>query len=171
MPCEDQAMHADDLPIEWRPRTGDPVEGGKPEEDRESPYALFQRGQALSARRHYAQAAIVLERANRLQPGKGSILELLGRAYFMSRQWEPAAETFRRLLELDPSAHYGHYALGQTLKRLGRTTDARLHLRLAVALSPGSRLYREALERLTGTGTRRRAELPAADTDANPPAG
>jgi tetratricopeptide (TPR) repeat protein len=136
-------MRPDDLPIEWYPTGDDP-----PGDERESPYVLLQRGQALSARRHYAQAAIVLERADRLQPGKGSILELLGRAYFMSRQWELAAGTFRRLLEVDPSAHYAHYALGQTLKRLGRLADARLHLRLAVALSPGSRLYREAFDRL-----------------------
>jgi tetratricopeptide (TPR) repeat protein len=137
-------MDADDLPIEWHP-------GGREaaaEDDRESPYALFQRGQALSARRHYAQAAVVLQRADRLRPGKGSILEMLGRAYFMSRQWDRAAETFTRLLEIDPSAHYAHYALGQTCKRLGRLGDARLHLRLAVALSPGSRLYREAFGRL-----------------------
>jgi tetratricopeptide (TPR) repeat protein len=143
-PCEDQVMDTEDLPIEWRAGDG----SSAADDDRESPYELFQRGQALSARRHYAQAAIVLERADRLRPGKGSILEVLGRAYFMSRQWELAAETFGRLLEVDPSAHYAHYALGQTCKRLGRLSDARLHLRLAVALSPGSRLYNEALNRL-----------------------
>ncbi len=117
-------------------------------DDRESAYALFQRGQDLLARRHYAQAAVVLERADRLEPGKGSILEVLGRSYFMSRQWIPAAATFERLLEVDPSAHYAHYALGQTLKRLGQAGRARLHLRLALALSPGSRLYGDALGRL-----------------------
>ena len=53
------------------------------DDERESAYGLLQRGQALSAERHYAQAAIVLARADRLEPGKGSILELLGRAYFM----------------------------------------------------------------------------------------
>jgi tetratricopeptide (TPR) repeat protein len=117
-------------------------------DDRESAYALLQRGAELSKGRHFAQAAIVLSRADRLEPGKGSILEMLGRAYFMSRQWEPAAETFERLVEVDPSGHYGHYALGQSLKRLGRIRGARTHLRLAVALSPGSRLYREAFDRL-----------------------
>jgi Flp pilus assembly protein TadD len=117
-------------------------------DDRESAYALLRRGAGLSTGRHYAQAAIVLSRADRLEPGKGSILEMLGRAYFMSRQWEPAADTFERLVEVDPSGPYGHYALGQSLKRLGRIRGARTHLRLAVALSPGSRLYREAYDRL-----------------------
>jgi tetratricopeptide (TPR) repeat protein len=123
------------------------VSDGEPD-DRESAYTLLQRGEALSAGRHYAQAAIVLARADRIEPGRGSILELLGRAYYMSRQWDLAAGAFGRLLTVDPSAHYAHYALGQSRKQQGRIADARLHLRLAVALSPGSRLYRDALGRL-----------------------
>ena len=117
-------------------------------DDRESAYELYQRGSALSAERHFAQAAIVLERAASQEPGRGSILELLGRAYYNSGQRERAAETFEALLELDPSAHYAHYALGQSLKRLGRSREAWTHLRLAVALSPESSLYRAALDRL-----------------------
>ena len=116
--------------------------------DRESAYDLLQRGQALLDRRHYAQAAIVLERADRLEPRKGSILEALGRGYFNSGQAERARETFEILVDVDPSSHYGHYALGQSLKRLGRRGEAGTHLRLAVALSPGTELYRDALERL-----------------------
>ena len=80
---------------------------------RETAYDLLQRGQALLERRHHAQAAIVLERADRLEPGKGSILEALGRAYFNSGQAERARETFEALLEVDPSSHYGHYALAR----------------------------------------------------------
>jgi len=103
------------------------------------------------AGRHHAQAAVVLERAARLEPGKGSILEPLGRAYFNSAQHASAAAAFEALLDVDPSSHYGHYALGQSLKRLGRTAEARTHLRLAVALAPGSALYRNALARLPTT--------------------
>jgi tetratricopeptide (TPR) repeat protein len=55
---------------------------------------------------------------------------------------------FSALLEIDPSAHYAHYALGQSLKLLGRPKEARTHLRLAVALSPTSKLYAGALKRL-----------------------
>jgi tetratricopeptide (TPR) repeat protein len=117
-------------------------------EERESAYDLLQRGQALLERRHYAQAAIVLGRADRLEPRKGSILEALGRAYFNSGQAESARATFEALVDLDPSSHYGHFALGQSLKRLGRRSEAGTHLRLAVALSPDTRLYREALARL-----------------------
>jgi tetratricopeptide (TPR) repeat protein len=116
--------------------------------DRESAYELLQRGQGLLKKRHFAQAAIVLQRAARLEPGKGSILEALGRAYYNSGQHDRSREVFSALLEIDPSAHYAHYALGQSLKLLGRPKEARTHLRLAVALSPTSKLYLGALKRL-----------------------
>jgi tetratricopeptide (TPR) repeat protein len=119
-----------------------------PDDDRESAYALLQRGHELMHARHHAQAAIVLARAAALEPRKGSILEALGRAYYNSGQHQRAAESFEALLEVDPSAHYGHYALGQSLKLMGQLRRARTHLRLAVALSPNSRLYRGALDRL-----------------------
>ena len=114
--------------------------------ERESAYALLQRG-------HNAQAAIVLERAARAEPGKGSILEALGRAFYNSGQHDRARQTFEALLEIDPSADYAHYALGQSLKQLRRPREARTHLRLAVALNPGSELYRSALDRLGNAGT------------------
>lgn len=120
----------------------------EPNADRESAYELLQRGHDLLKKRHYAAAAIVLERAARQEPGKGSILEALGRALYNSGQHEGSRETFAALLEIDPSAHYAHYALGQSLKQLGRTKEARTHLRLAVALSPNSELYAGALARL-----------------------
>lgn len=119
-----------------------------PADDRESAYALLQRGQALLRKRHNAQAAVVLERAARLEPGKGSIVEALARAYYNSGQHERAADAFRLLLEIDPSLPYGHYGLGQSLKQVGRRDEARTHLRLACALAPDSNLYRAALARL-----------------------
>ena len=133
-----------------------PPDDGRAGAERESAYDLFQRGHALLDGRHFAQAAIVLERANRVEPGKGSILEALGRAYFNSGQAEPARGAFEALLEIDPSSHYGHYAMGQCLKRLGKVDRARTHLRLAVALSPDEPLYREALDRLPPAQARSR---------------
>ncbi|MBA3308188.1 MAG: tetratricopeptide repeat protein [Chloroflexi bacterium] len=116
--------------------------------ERETAYGLFQRADALMRRRHHAQAAVLLERAARLEPGKGSIVEALGRAYYNSGQHRRAAETFEALLGIDPSAAYGHFGLGQALKQVGRRKEARTHLRLACAMAPDSRLYRDALARL-----------------------
>jgi Flp pilus assembly protein TadD len=116
--------------------------------ERETAYGLFQRGTALMRRRHNAQAAVVLERARLLEPGKGSIVEALARAYYNSGQHDRAASAFGELLEIDPSSAYGHFGLGQSLKQIGRRAQARTHLRLAVALAPDSALYRQALNRL-----------------------
>ncbi len=125
-----------------------PEMGPNDDPERESAYALLQRGLELMSRGHNAQAAIVLSRAARVEPGKGSILEALGRAFYNSGQHERARQTFEALLEVDPSADYAHFALGQSLKLLRRPAEARTHLRLAVALNPRSDLYRAALDRL-----------------------
>jgi len=118
------------------------------EDERESAYELLQRGQALVKRRHHAQAAVVLQRAARLEPGKGSILEPLGRAYHHSGQFELARQTFEALVDVDPSSHWAHFALSESLRKLGRLAEARTHLKLAVALSPRSELYRNAMYRI-----------------------
>src|SRR5512143_3442194 len=101
-------------------RPDGPPEPAPPPGDREDVYDLLQRGQRFLRTRHPDQAAIVLQRAANLEPGRGSILEPLGRAYFMSGQLARAVETFEALLEADPSNHYAHYALGRSFYRLGR---------------------------------------------------
>ena len=116
--------------------------------ERETAYGLLQRAKALMKRRHHAQAAVLLERADRLEPHKGSIVEALARAYYNSGQHDRAAGSFRALVDIDPSMAYGHFGLGQSLKQLGDRDAARVHLRLAVALAPDSALYRNALARL-----------------------
>src|SRR5674476_1504956 len=95
---------------------------GGPAPDPEGAYELLQRGTALLAKRHPAQAAVVLVRAAAIEPAKGSILEPLGRALFMSGQLERAVETFEALLEIDPSNHYAHYALGLSLIHISEPT-------------------------------------------------
>ena len=152
----------DDQPAAPAPDpAADPAADPRSDDERETVYELLQRGQSLLEERHYAQAAIVLERADRREPGKGSILEALGRAYFNSGQAEHARATFEALLEIEPASHYAHYAIGQSLKRLGRRDQARTHLRLAVALSPHDPLYSGALARLAPLDRAAGSELEA----------
>jgi DNA-directed RNA polymerase specialized sigma24 family protein len=91
-----------------------PHRDAAPPEDRESAYELFRRGSRLLESHHPGPASVILERALALEPGKASILEALGRAYFNSGQPEPARSTFERVLELDPE-------LGDTLRSLSPT--------------------------------------------------
>ena len=117
----------------------------------ESAYELLQRGHGLMRGRHNAQAAVVLERAARIEPGRGSILEALGRARFNSGQHALALEAFEALLEVDPASAFGHFALAQAMRKVGRATEAVTHLRLACALAPDSAVYRGALSRATAS--------------------
>jgi len=111
-------------------------------------YSLFQRGMAFLREQHPAQAAMLLAQALRLEPGKNSIREALGRAEFALGMHTRAAARFRDVLEDAPDNDYAQYALGRCLLELGCPDEARAHLRLARALSPGSDLYREALNAL-----------------------
>ncbi|MDP9271171.1 MAG: tetratricopeptide repeat protein [Chloroflexota bacterium] len=120
----------------------------QPADDRDSAYELFQRGSRLLAERHPGAAAVLLERASRLEPGKASILEALGQAYFNQGDHQLAADRFREIVERDPLAHYAHFGLGLSEERLGHTGPAHQHLWMAVFLKPEIDDYRRALERL-----------------------
>jgi tetratricopeptide (TPR) repeat protein len=119
-----------------------------PPDERESAYELFQRGSQMLAEHHPGAAAVLLERALALEPGKASILEALGRAYFNVGSHALAAERFAAIVEADPVAHYAHFGLGLSRARMGDHLGARRHLRLAVLLKPDDETYRRALERL-----------------------
>jgi tetratricopeptide (TPR) repeat protein len=117
-------------------------------DDRESAYELFQRGSRMLADRHPGAAAILLERALALEPGKASILEALGQAYFNVGSHDLAADRFAAIVDADPLAHYAHFGLGLSRARLGDTRAARRHLRMAVFLKPENESYQRALARL-----------------------
>jgi tetratricopeptide (TPR) repeat protein len=104
-------------------------------------YTLFARGTAFLRDHHAAQAALLLARALRLEPGRNSIREALGRAEFALGHHERAADLFAAVVTDVPDSDYAHYALGRCLLALGREDEARGHLRLARALKPDSELY------------------------------
>ena len=117
-------------------------------DDRDSAYELFQRGSQLLADHHPAAAAILLERCLALEPGKASILEALGRAYFDRGSHERAADTFQVMVDANPLADYAHFGLGLSHVRLGNAREARQHLEMAVFLKPDNADYVRALRRL-----------------------
>jgi tetratricopeptide (TPR) repeat protein len=118
------------------------------QDSRDSAYDLFQRGSRLLAEHHPAAAALVLERCLALEPGKASILEALGRAYFEKGEPAEAAARFQAIIDADPLAHYAHFGLGLSRLRLGDVRAGRRHLRWAVFLRPEIEDYRQALRRV-----------------------
>jgi tetratricopeptide (TPR) repeat protein len=102
----------------------------------------------MLAERHPGAAAVLLERALAPEPGKASILEALGQAYFNVGSHELAAARFAAIVDADPLAHYAHFGLGLSKARLGEVGLARRHLRMAVFLKPENESYQRALARL-----------------------
>lgn len=102
----------------------------------------------MLAAHHPGAAAVLLERALALEPGKASILEALGRAYYNQGDHAAAADRFAAMVDADPLAHYAHFGLGLAKSRMGDRRSARRHLRMAVFLKPEIDAYRAALARL-----------------------
>ena len=102
----------------------------------ESTYDLFQRGREHLRAGMPAQATVSLERAKRREPGKASIREALGIAYFRLRRFEEAEREFRAMVELHPVDDYAHFALARCLEKLGRGEEAAGHYKLARCLRP-----------------------------------
>ncbi len=112
--------------------------------EKESPYSLFERGKRLLEEGHPAQAAMVLEKARAEFPGKGSILEVLGRAYYNYGRYGEAALRFKEAVEVDPTNDYAHYCLGRCYLKLNRKADASRHFKLAWNLKPCDMYRKEA---------------------------
>ena len=116
----------------------------------DSLYSLYQRGMALLEAGDYAQATVPLRKAARLAPEKSSVREALGRALFLSRQFEEAVPEFEAVLERYPVNDYAHFCLGRALTLCGERDRARRHLAIAANLRPERRDYRVYRERLVG---------------------
>jgi Flp pilus assembly protein TadD len=104
-------------------------------------YDLFQQGRTHLRKGRAAQATVALEKAKRREPKKASIREALGIAYLRIQRYAEAEEEFRAMLELSPTDHYAHYALGRALEKQGKDTEANGHYKLASSLRPQNEHY------------------------------
>ena len=110
-------------------------------------YALYQHAQSRLAGGNAKGAAEVLELAVEQEPGKASLHEMLGRAYFASSRVGMARAEFERALEKDPSDAYAHFGVGRCHERQGNLAEAAKHFKLACALADRHH-YQEALSRV-----------------------
>lgn len=121
----------------------------KPKE--EDAYDLLRKGRRLLEEGHPMQAVMLLETARAAAPGKGSILEPLGKAYYSCGRFEEAVASFNEALEADPSNDYAHYCLGLCCIKTGRKAEAGGHFKLAWSLRPDD-MYREKAARYGAAG-------------------
>ena len=116
----------------------------------DSAYDLFQEARELMQERRSAAAVSLLERAKELEPGRGSILEALGIAYYNSGRPELAMQEFEEALEVDPTNHYARYGFSRCLYRVGLLQRAIGQVKLALVMAPETEIYEEALRRYQG---------------------
>ncbi|EWC62123.1 hypothetical protein UO65_2568 [Actinokineospora spheciospongiae] len=109
-----------------------------------NPVEAFRHAESLVAQRRPLDALAALAPILDADPDAPSVQLLAGRAYLGSAQLRRAEGAFRRVLELDPTDHYALFALGKTLQRQSRLTEAQTQLRMAVAMNPLPE-YQEAL--------------------------
>ena len=111
-------------------------------------YDYFREGQARLRAGRAAQATVPLEKARRRAPDKASIREALGIAYFRLHRWQEAEAEFRAVLELSPTDHYAHYALGRALEKQGKDAEANGHYKLASKMRPAEQQYSDRIRDL-----------------------
>lgn len=126
-------------------------------------FESFRRAETLLAQRRPLEALQELAAVVEAAPDTPSVHLLAGRAYLGSAQLTRAEHAFQRVLELDPSDHYAHFALGRTLQRQGRLVEAKTQLKLAAAMNPVPE-YQEALGEVSARLAVRQSR--AADEDA-----
>ncbi|GAA4637338.1 tetratricopeptide repeat protein [Actinoallomurus vinaceus] len=97
-------------------------------------YEDYQRGCLFFDAKDYAEAGRILAPIVERDPANRAAVELLGRAYFHSAQLGRAEETFRRLVDLDPTNGWAYEALARTLERRSRPAEAQRYRKLATAM-------------------------------------
>jgi len=113
-------------------------------EDGPGTFEAFRKAESLVAQRRPLDALAALAPVLDAEPDKPSVHLLAGRAYLGSAQLRRAEQAFQRVIELDPTDHYARFALGRTLQRLGRFSEAQTQFRIAAAMHPVPE-YQEAL--------------------------
>src|SRR5436190_21198295 len=111
-------------------------------------YELVERAREFLRSGHPHQAAMLLGEAKLLEPDKGSIRELLGRALYLSGRAARARREFAKAVQIDPVNDYAHYGLALSCARTGQRTRAIAHLKLALAMRPDAPEYRDSLDRM-----------------------
>ncbi len=111
-------------------------------------YELFQSGLALLEVGKPAAAVKALEAAKDQEPGKASIREALGRAYYNSGKFDFATWQFKKTLAIEPTNDFAHFGTSLSLERVGRYNKAMGHIKMALAMKPDNLAYQRLALRI-----------------------
>jgi tetratricopeptide (TPR) repeat protein len=110
-------------------------------------YDLFEKGKGSLERQNFLKAIMALEQAKEREPEKGSIREALAIAYYNHGFYLSAHKNFKKALDIDITNDYAHYGLGLCLVKRGELKRALGHLKMALAMKPDSKIYKEELNK------------------------
>ena len=95
-------------------------------------------------------AAEQFERASEADPGNTDALDHLALVRFGQKRYREAAELYRKLVEIRPSAALFHANLGATLYHLGRPDEALRSFERSLSLDPHLQAARNGVARMRG---------------------
>ncbi|MDP9443980.1 MAG: tetratricopeptide repeat protein [Actinomycetota bacterium] len=99
------------------------------------PVQRYRRAWRLLEDRQPLAAIEILDPAVAAEPASLSLRTLRAWAYFQSAQLSAAESDLRRIVDTQPTDVWAQFALGRTLERQNRLSDALPHLRLAAVMS------------------------------------
>jgi tetratricopeptide (TPR) repeat protein len=105
-------------------------------------YSLLDRGEALE------EAARLVERAAKLRPGDGGIIDSLGWSLYRQGRFAEAVETLEKAATLEPGDPTVGDHLGDAYWQVGRRIDARFRWRAALDLDPDEKQKKSMIAKL-----------------------
>lgn len=82
------------------------------------------------------RALLLTEKAAKLRPNDGNVVDSLGWALYRNKRYKRALEVLKRAVELEPNAAELRYHLGAVRLKLGQRAAARVELSKALILDP-----------------------------------
>ena len=110
-------------------------------------YEFFSLGKKFAKENNNVKAAMLFEKAKKIEPYKSSIYEALGIAYFNCGLYPSAKKHFEIALKIDPSNDFAYYCLGLALAKEGKINQALGKIKIASAMKPENKSYLSAVKR------------------------
>ena len=90
----------------------------------------------LFALDRYAESAVYLERASRLQPDDIPTLDILGKAYWRTKNYAGVTNVFNQIMAVNPGSPEAHFMLGLAYDVMSKEEDAYKEFQAALTADP-----------------------------------
>lgn len=115
----------------------------------DQPYVLNYLGYSWADQgKNLDKAAEMIEKAVRLKPEDGSIVDSLGWVYFRIGNYDRAVKTLEQAIELDPTESEINDHLGDAYWRVGRKSEARFQWSRAISFTTDKDIIQKITEKL-----------------------